>query len=157
MRREGEEGGLGTVLVLNSLLYANTPVKDMGDGYLLITLPETKDTLVSYLVKPVDAKELPRYMQPTQTMLRRLEKPESVENAPARGRVSVKPVDGEALPNYMRATVAVEVAEKATKERKEAITEEMKKREEEEKELEEMKQKWEKKREEAERRHSGVY
>ena len=108
-------------------------------------------------VKPVDAKELPRYMQPTQTMLRRLEKPESVENAPARGRVSVKPVDGEALPNYMRATVAVEVAEKATKERKEAITEEMKKREEEEKELEEMKQKWEKKREEAERRHSGVY
>lgn len=34
MRREGEEGGLGTVLVLNSLLYANTPVKDMGDGYL---------------------------------------------------------------------------------------------------------------------------
>ena len=29
----------------------------MGDGYLLITLPETKDTLVSYLVKPVDAKK----------------------------------------------------------------------------------------------------
>lgn len=57
MRREGEEGGLGTVLVLNSLLYANTPVKDMGDGYLLITLPETKDTLVSYLVKPVDPKK----------------------------------------------------------------------------------------------------
>lgn len=57
MRREGEEGGLGTVLVLNSLLYANTPVKDMGDGYLLITLPETKDILVSYLVKPVDAKK----------------------------------------------------------------------------------------------------
>ena len=54
MRREGEEGGLGTVLVLNSLLYANTPVKDMGDGDLLITLPETNDTLVSYLVKPVD-------------------------------------------------------------------------------------------------------
>ena len=57
MRREGEEGGLGTVLVLNSLLYATTPVKDMGNGYLLITLPETENTLVSYLIKPLNEKQ----------------------------------------------------------------------------------------------------
>lgn len=57
MRREGEEGGLGTVLVLNSLLYANTPVKDMGDGYLLITLPETRTPWCPIWWKPVDAKK----------------------------------------------------------------------------------------------------
>lgn len=57
MRREGEEGGLGTVLVLNSLLYATTPVKDMGNGYLLITFPETENTLVSYLIKPLNEKQ----------------------------------------------------------------------------------------------------
>lgn len=53
-RREGEEGGTGTVLVFNSLLYPSTPVKEVDNGYLLITLPETESKLTSYLLKAVD-------------------------------------------------------------------------------------------------------
>lgn len=52
MRREGEEGGLGTVLVFNSLLYKSTPIKEMENNYLLITLPASDGKLSSYLIKP---------------------------------------------------------------------------------------------------------
>ena len=54
LRREGEDGGTGTVLVFNSLLYASTPIKDVDDGYFLITLPESENKLASYLIKAVE-------------------------------------------------------------------------------------------------------
>ena len=57
MRREGEEGGTGTVLVFNSLLYASTPIRDVDDGYFLITLPENENKLTSYLIKAVDERK----------------------------------------------------------------------------------------------------
>ena len=57
-RREWEEGGVGTVLVFNSLLYKSTPVKEMGDGFLLITLPSAEGKLTSYLFKPVSDHSL---------------------------------------------------------------------------------------------------
>ena len=44
---------MGTVLVFNSLLYKSTPIKEMGDDFLLITLPTSEGKLSSFLFKPV--------------------------------------------------------------------------------------------------------
>lgn len=63
MRREGEEGGLGTVLVFNSLLYKSTPIKDMGNGFVLITLPSTEGKMVSYLMKPISGHSVSELKQ----------------------------------------------------------------------------------------------
>lgn len=44
------------MLVFNSLLYASTPIKEMEDGYFLITLPVSENKLTSYLIKAVEER-----------------------------------------------------------------------------------------------------
>ena len=61
LRREGEEGGVGTILVFNSLLYKTTPIKKMGDDYVLITIPSAEGKMDSYLFKPL--KETVSHLQ----------------------------------------------------------------------------------------------
>ena len=57
MHREGELGGIGTVLVINSLLYKETPVKEMN-GYVVITFPESETKFTTYLLKPAGGKKV---------------------------------------------------------------------------------------------------
>lgn len=72
LRREGEEGGTGTVLVFNSLLYSSTPIRETENGFFLITLPESESKLTSYLLKAVDETKTRSLQAELESIIRKL-------------------------------------------------------------------------------------
>ena len=100
------------------------------------------------------SNSIPRYMQPTQSFLKKIEKEEEEEIKSKPTKIVKEKKDG--LPRFMQATAATNAMVKGKEEDMLAKKEEKKRKQEQEQELLSMKAKWELRREEVDKRINKV-